>query len=469
MPPRLEQSVIVPLLVGGALLMENIDATVLSTALPALARDFGADAITLKISLTAYVVSLGVFIPVSGWLADRYGSRRLFRAAIAVFSLGSILCAASTTLSMFIMARFIQGIGGALMVPVGRIVIFRTVPKSEFVRAVSILTIPSLLGPVIGPPLGGFITEFFHWRGIFLINLPIAALGLYLVAQYMPDLKEQSVLPLDWAGFLLSAGGGALFMLGTSLVDSPLLSNGAAWSLAAAGLLLLLAYVAYARRARAPLLELRFLRIATYRASVMGGSLFRVALGSIPFLLPLALQEGLGLSPFQSGLLTACSAFGSLAMKSTARHVLGRFGFRRVLVWNALCTALVITAYGLFEPGTPQLLIAAVILVGSVFPSLQFTSINAITYADIEQADVARATSLASTVQQVSLGMGITIAGIVLHQVGESRAHAGIDHRDFLIAFIVMAGFSVASMLLFARLSPDAARDVSRHRADEPA
>jgi len=456
------------LLVGGALLMENIDSTVISTSLPAMARDFGEDPVALKVGLTAYIVSLGVFIPVSGWLADRFGARAVFRSAILVFLFGSLLCAATTALWPFMMARFIQGIGGALMVPVGRIVIFRTIPKSDFVKAVSYLTIPSLLGPVLGPPLGGFITTFFHWRWIFIINVPIAMLGLYLAKQYMPDVRETDSKPLDYPGFVLTALGASMFMLGPSLLDTPFVSSAFALAVSAMGIGLLLVYGFYATRNPHALLDLSLLRIPTFRASVLGGSLFRVALGAIPFLLPLALQEGLGMNPFESGSLTCCTAFGSLTMKSLARHALRRFGFRNVLVYNALLVALVITAYGLLSPSTPHALIALLILIAGIFPSLQFTSINAIAYADIPAADVARATSLASTVQQISLGMGITVGGIVLQTAGMLAGHHDLAYTDFPPTFACMALFSVASVIFSSRLPRDAGAELSGRRAARP-
>lgn len=458
------RSLLLPLLVGGALLMENIDSTVISTSLPAMARDFGQDPIALKVGLTSYIVSLGVFIPISGWLADRYGARAIFRTAILVFACGSLLCAATTSLLPFIAARFIQGIGGALMVPVGRIVIFRSVPKSEFVRAVSYLTIPSLLGPVLGPPLGGFITTYFHWRWIFLINLPIAAVGWQLSSLYMPDLRDEVSHAMDRVGFVLTAFGASMLMLGPSLLDTPFVSTGTACAVTLGGVGLLLVYTIHAKRNPAALLDLRFLRIQTFRASVLGGSLFRIAFGSIPFLLPLALQEGLGMNPFQSGTLTCFTAFGSLAMKSLARRALRRFGFRNVLIYNAALTAVMIAAYGLLSPETPHFVIALMILVAGIFPSLQFTSINAIAYADIATADVARATSLASTVQQISLGMGITIAGIVLKSTSQIEGHAALSLKDFPATFAVMALFCLCSIAFNARLEADAGSELSGHR-----
>jgi len=296
--------------------MENMDVTVIATSLPALARDLGQDPITLKLALTSYVVSLGVFIPISGWVADKVGSRTIFRSAMITFMIGSVLCALSNSLFTFIAARFLQGIGGAMMVPVGRIIIVRSVSKAELVKAISYLTIPSLLGPVIGPPLGGFITTYFHWRWIFLINIPICLLGLYLAGRYFDNFREPDAAPLDLKGFLLTACGGGVAMLGFSLLGSHLVPSWLPLVMCVGGSLALLLYVRHAMQVEYPLLDLRLLKIPTLRASVLGGSLFRVGLGAVPFLLPLALQEGLGLNPFEAGTITCASAFGAMFMKA---------------------------------------------------------------------------------------------------------------------------------------------------------
>ncbi|MDB5768665.1 MAG: major facilitator superfamily multidrug efflux pump, partial [Collimonas fungivorans] len=291
-----------------------MDATVIATSLPVLARDLGQDPLTLKLALTSYVVGLGVFIPISGWVADRFGARTVFRAAILVFLSGSLMCAASSSLAAFVAARFLQGIGGAMMVPVGRIVIFRSVPRTDLVKAISYLTIPSQLGPVIGPPLGGFITTYFHWRWIFLINVPISILGMYLASRYIENYRSDDLQPLDMKGFVLSAIGSTLLMLGLSLIDGELLAQEWAFAMCVLGGLTLYVYLLHARREPFPLLDLRLLRIPTFRASVIGGSLFRIGLGAVPFLLPLALQVGFGMNAFHAGTITCASAFGAIFM-----------------------------------------------------------------------------------------------------------------------------------------------------------
>ncbi len=444
--------------------MENVDATVIVTSLPALARDLGQDPITLKLAVTSYVIGLGVFIPICGWVADRFGSRNVFRTAIGIFMAGSLLCAASRSLEMFVAARFVQGIGGAMMVPVGRIIIFRSLPKSDFIRAVNYLTVPALLGPVVGPPLGGFITTYLHWRLIFFVNIPIGVLGIWLANRHIANMHEEHPGPLDWMGFLLSAGGASLFMLGLSLVGGELVSNTKAVTMCVTGAVLLAVYWFYAQRAERPVLDLKFLRIPSFNASVAGGSLFRIGLGAVPFLLPLALQEGLGMTAFASGAITCASAFGSIFMKAIVSRVLGRFGFRRTLVVNAAVAGAAIAIYGAFSPGTPVWLIWFIVLAGGIFPSLQFTGLNSLAYADIQGKDIGRATSLASVIQQVSLGLGVTIAGIVLQVSHRIQGHSTIVWSDFWPAFLVVGLFSVASIPVTLRLPANAGDEIARGR-----
>lgn len=449
---------LVPLIVACAMLMENMDATVITTSLPAIALDLGQSPITLKIALTAYVVGLGIFIPISGWMADRFGARRVFSSAILVFVAGSLFCALSSSLGGFVLARFMQGIGGAMMVPVGRIVIFRTVPKAELIRAIGYLTIPALLGPVIGPPIGGFITTYFHWRWIFLINIPISALGLYLSSRYLQNWREEQCAPLDLLGFVLSGAGSALAMLGFALLGSQLIPLWMILSMCVAGAALLLAYWRHAHHVSQPLLDLRLLKIPTLRASVLGGSLFRIGLGAVPFLLPLALQVGMGRNAFSAGLVTCASAVGAITMKTLAGPILQRFGYRRVLMVNAVLSGLVLISYGLFSAATPFWLMLAVVLFGGLFPSLQFTSLNTIVYADITDAEVSKATSLASVVQQLSLGMGVTIAGVALQLSNWAQGHPRLESADFWPAFVVIGLFSMASVWQTRRLPRHAGR-----------
>lgn len=466
MPFRMSRSMLTPLIIATALFMENMDATVIATSLPAIAVDLGVDPIALKLALTSYLVSLAVFIPVSGWMADRFGARRVFRAAIVVFSAGSLLCAFSHNLAGFVLARFLQGIGGAMMVPVGKLVILRTTAKEELVRAMNYLTIPALLGPVVGPPLGGFISTYFHWRWIFLINLPIGLLGLVLAGRYIDNLRDDNVPPLDWLGFALTGLGLSLAMLGLATEGKHMLTVGWSTTLAITGGLLLAFYPWHARRHPHPLLDLSLLRIPTFHASLIGGFLFRVGMGSTPFLLPLMLQLGFGLTPFQSGLLTCSTALGAMFMKTIVGHVLHRFGFRQVLLVNSLLCGLSFAGYGLFDAHSPHWLMLATFLLGGCLRSLQFTSLNAIGFADINHDGMSHASTLSSVAMQLASGLGVTVAAFALQGISRWQAHATLQVSDFSWSFVIMGVLAMLSALQFRRLHPHAGAALTRPAAN---
>jgi EmrB/QacA subfamily drug resistance transporter len=457
---------LIPLIVATALFMENTDSTVIATSLPAIAQDLGTDPIALKLALTAYLVSLAVFIPVSGWMADRFGSRTVFRAALGVFMLGSLACAASSSLGGFVLARFLQGMGGAMMVPVGRVVILRSVPKAELVQALAALTIPALIGPVIGPPLGGFITTYFHWRWIFFINIPIGLLGIVLSTIFIPEIRERDVPPLDLRGFLLSGIGLALLMLGLATGGRHLLSPALSLACVVVGTLGILGYIAHARRAEAPVLRLDLLKIPTFRTSVLGGSIFRVGVGAIPFLLPLLLQIGFGLNPLESGSLTFVAAIGAIFTKTFTKQVLATWGFRRVLTVNAVIGAAFIGANGFFTPATPTWLIMLVLFLGGCFRSIQFTSLAAIGYADVSQREMSHASSLSSAIQQLSLSLRIALGAFALETSALIRGAGELSAADFGPAFFVVAAVSGLSVFTFARLVPEAGAEMSGHRGE---
>jgi EmrB/QacA subfamily drug resistance transporter len=461
-PEKRQWSMITPLVVATALFMENLDSTVISTSLPAIATDLNEDAVALKLALTAYLLSLAIFIPASGWMADRFGARKVFRGAIIVFAAGSILCGLSSTLPQFVGARMIQGLGGAMMTPVGRLVLLRSIPRSDIVRALAWLTVPALIGPVIGPPLGGFITTYFHWRWIFWINVPISVLGVTLASLYIADVREEDTPPLDVLGFVLSGVALASLIFGFSALGRGLIAGPLETALIALGFAALGAYVWHARRAKNPILDLSLFRLPTFRASVGGGFFFRIGLGATPFLLPLLFQVGFGMTPFQSGSLTFVSTLGAMAMKPTAGPILKRFGFRNVLVFNALVATAFFFANCLFTATTPHLFIIAMLLAGGFFRSLQFTAINAVAYAEVDDRAMSRATSLAAVGQQLSLSVGVTLGAGALEYV--RRLHgvgSALQVGDFAPAFIVVGLVSLAAVLFFARLTPDAGAEIS--------
>ncbi len=447
---------LVPLVVACALFMENMDSTVIATSLPAIAADLHQDPITLKLAMTSYLISLAVFIPASGWAADRFGARPVFRSAIVVFVLGSILCGLSSSLPTFVASRVVQGLGGAMMVPVGRLVLLRSVPREELVTALAYLTVPALLGPILGPPLGGFITTYFDWRWIFWINVPIGVLGVTLATLFIADIREAEVWPLDVAGFLLSGVGLSSLSFGLTVIGRGIVPAPVTAALIAGGLVLVGAYVAHARRAAHPILDLALLRLPTFRASVTGGFVFRLGIGALPFLLPLMLQIGFGLNPFQSGTLTFAAAAGAMLMKTTAKPILRRLGFRTVLVWNAALSSLFMVAYGFFTPTMPEVLLWVALLAGGFFRSLMFTSINAIAYADIATPEMSRATSFASVAQQLSLSTGVAAGAGFIELSQWWHADAALTTRDFSFAFYAVAVVSASASLIFARLPADA-------------
>jgi EmrB/QacA subfamily drug resistance transporter len=459
---------VVPLIVACGLFMENMDATVIATALPTIAASFGEDPLRLSLAITTYLLSLGVFLPLSGWLADRFGARSVFASAIAIFTLGSIACALSSSLVQLVLARALQGVGGAMMVPVGRLVVLRTTPKSELVAAMAYVTVPALIGPVIGPPLGGFIATYYSWHWIFLINIPIGLLGLVLTFLLIPNTREPTREPLDLLGFGLAGTGLAAAMLGFENLGRGVLPGAAIATLIGVGCVLLALFARHARRVAAPILDLSLLRLPTFRASVLGGFAFRAGIGALPFLLPLMLQEGFGFTAFESGLTTCAAAAGALLMKITAPQILRRNGFRRVLVANTVICAAFMALNGLFRPSTPHAVMIGALLAGGFFRSLQFTSLNTLAYADVGSPSMSRATTLASVGQQLSLTFGVGFGALILHFTLLLGSHATLGPETFWPAFLGIAGVSLLSLFFIVPLPRDAGAEVSGRVAPAP-
>ena len=443
--------------------MQNLDGTVVATALPAMARTFGADPLHMNVALTSYLLSLAVFIPASGWLADRYGTRTVFRAAIGVFTLGSVLCGQSGSLWELVLARIVQGVGGAMMVPVGRLVLLRTVAKSELVAAMAWLTVPALVGPVVGPPIGGLLVTYADWRWIFDVNVPIGALGMVLVTRYVEDVREPAQGRLDWIGLVLSGAALSGLMFGFETIGRGVVPLPLSAGLVAAGAVAAAAYARHARRRPDPLLDLSLLRLPTFAVSVWAGSLFRIGIGAIPFLLPLMLQLGFGLSAAQSGLITLASALGAIVMKPAAGASLRWFGFRTVLVWNAALSALLLAACAAFRPAWPIMGLYAVLIAGGFLRSLQFTAYNTIAYADVPRARMSGATSLYATLQQVSLTLGITVGAGALQASTALSGRVQPGLQDFSAAFVVVAVVAGLAAPMALGLRRDAGRELSGH------
>ncbi len=455
---------IVPLILAVALFMEQMDSTVISTALPAIANDLGVGPITLKLALTSYMVSLAVFIPVSGWMADRFGAKRIFRLAIGVFVIGSIFCAASSGLIEFVCARFLQGVGGAMMTPVGRLVLLRTTKRSDLVSAMALLSIPALVGPLAGPPLGGFITTYFSWHWIFLINVPVGIIGVWLATIFLPEVESTAPPKLDVVGFVLTSLAAAGIVFGLSVVSLPALPPIIGIGATAIGLLCCFLYVPHARRHPAPILRLDLFRNTTFRASIVGGTTFRICIGAMPFLMPLMLQLGFGLTPFQSGLITFAGAIGAITTKFIARRAFAAAGFRTTLLSAAAVTTIVTVATGFFTPMTPHLVIITILLIGGFSRSFFFTGVNALAYADIDDADASQATSMTSAIQQVSLALGVAFAAAILETSIYISGEA-LQVADFHNAFFALAVLTVIATIPFIRMDRNAGAHVSGHGA----
>jgi EmrB/QacA subfamily drug resistance transporter len=454
---------IVPLVVATALFMENTDSTILATALPTIARDLGLDPLSLKLAVTSYLVSLAVFIPVSGWVADRVGACTTFRLALAVFMIASIGCAFSSTLGQFVFWRAAQGLGGAMMVPVGRMVVIRTAPKAELVQALSFISMPALIGPMLGPPLGGLIVTYADWRWIFFVNIPIGVLGIALATLFIPDIREETPR-LDAKGFLLLASGFGGLILGTAMLGRRIAPPEVAAGCIATGAIALPLYWHHAMSVSRPLLDVRLLRLKTFEAGIAGALFFRFGVGASAFLLPLMLQIAFGLDALTSGLITFAGALGALAVKPLARGFLRRFGFRRLLIVNGVLASAVLLASALFTPTTPHLVLTAVLLAGGFLRSLQFTSLTAITYAEIEPRQVGSATGMASVGQQVSVSLGVAVGAMAVEVSEWARGHAVPETSDFSAAFVVVGLMSMVSALLMLRLPAGAGDEMSGRR-----
>ncbi len=452
------------LIVAAALFMEQLDGTVLATALPAMASTFHVGPLHMNIALTSYLLSLAVFIPASGQAADRFGTRTIFRAAIALFTLGSILCAQSGSLWMLVASRVVQGIGGAMMMPVGRLVLLRSVAREDLVKAMGWVFVPGTIGPVIGPPLGGFFVTYLSWHWIFYINVPIGLLGMGLVSFFIEEVRAPVRLPFDWLGFVLSGVSLSCLLFGFEV-----LSRGAASVVIGAGILFAgflsgALYVAHAGRAKNPILDLRLMRVPSFAISVWAGSLTRITGGAVPFLLPMMMQLGLGFSAAHSGVVTFAAAAGAMLMKGVASPILRWFGFRNTLIWNGVIATLTLMSLAFFRPGWPLWVMYAVIFGGGFFQALQFTAFNTVAYADIPHARAGFATSFYTTFQQLMLSAGICVAAAALGASLALQHHTTARLSDFSVAWIVVGGITLLSSPVCAGFSRTVGDDMTGRR-----
>ncbi|OYT90615.1 MAG: MFS transporter [Burkholderiales bacterium PBB3] len=458
-----------PWVVATALFMEQLDSTIVNTGIPSMAASLGVTPLSLKAVVTSYILALAVSIPISGWLAERYGTRRIFMLAVGLFTVSSVLCGLAVNSTMLIAARVPQGIAAAMMMPVGRVAILRTFSKGELLQAMNFVIIPALLGPLLGPTVGGLIVHWFSWREIFFVNIPVGLAALWFAKNHMPNYQNDTPRPLDVRGLLLFASGAGLLSWLLEVFGEISLSNETMVMLLAVSLGLLGAYGWHALRVPHPLLRLSLFSTRTFRVSVLGGFATRLGVGGMPFLLPLLYQLGLGLPVWQSGLLMMPAAIAAMGMKVLAAPMLKRFGYRRVLIVNTLLVACAIASYSLVGPGTPLLVIVGMGLALGLFNSLQFSSMNSMAYADIDAADTAMASTIASTLQQMSLSFGLAFGSLItgyflqgLSQSDRVAVTASLHH-----AFIALAVLTVVSSAAFWTLRAEDGESVSKGSAKE--
>jgi len=458
---------ILPWLVAVAFFMQALDTTILNTAVPAIAKALNIAPLSMKAVLSSYTLSLAVFIPISGWMADRFGTRRVFAWAIGTFTLGSVLCGISNSIHLLVACRVLQGFGGAMMVPVGRLTLVRTFPKSELIRAMSFVAIPGLIGPMLGPVAGGFIVGYFHWRLIFFINLPVGLLGLYFVFRHLPDYRQENSPPLDVMGLIFFGLGIGLMAYVLEVFGEHTLGDGMLLTLLAVSAVCLVAYGMRAGRIKFPLLRLTLFGIRTFRASVSGSFFTRLGIGGIPFLFPLLYQVGLGFTPIQSGLLIMPQAAAALSLKFVLRKILQRFGYRRVLIFNTMMLGVMILSFATIGAGTPVWLIVTQVFVFGMFTSLQYSSMNTLVYADVTDEQTSGASAITSTVQQMAISFGIAIASLLTAVFVPDRFHTSAPQliHGIHLTFLILGGWTIISAYIFRELKKDDGNTLSRHKA----
>ena len=460
-PPTGALRLLIPMTVAIAFMMEQIDTTVITTALPSMAASFGRSAVSLNLAITAYLISLAVFIPVSGWVADRFGMRRTFITALCIFTLGSLCCGVAPGFWSLIAMRVLQGVGGAMMTPVGRLILLRSFPRRDLVRAMTYFTVPLIIGPTIGPILGGLITHYFGWRWIFLVNLPVGLVGMAAAWRFVREHRLTSPPRFDMPGFLMTGAALVLFQIAIQCLGErgylPL-----AGLLCAAAALIFAGYARYMRGRAHPALDLRLLRIPSFRIGVLSGGVSRIGLNSVSFLLPLMLQLGFGYSPIHSGLLTFIGSFGTLLIRPLVSRMLRLLGFGRLLSLNAIYGAMGVAGFALIGNGTSDWIILAWVLLAGIGRGLQFTTLNTVSFVETSAEQLSRSTSFSGVAQQLTMGLGVAIAAALLQILG--RSAVGISVETFHHVFLVMAALTLLSIPGFLMLSPEIGSAVSGYR-----
>ncbi|EIW5941487.1 MFS transporter [Klebsiella pneumoniae] len=455
------------LLVAGAFFMEFLDGTVIATALPDMARDFGVTAVELNIGISAYLITLAVLIPASGWIADRFGARAIFTLALAIFTLASVFCGLSTEVHIFVAMRILQGVGGALMVPVGRLAVLRTTPKHQLIKAIATLTWPALVAPIIGPPLGGFITRYASWHWIFFINVPLGLAAIILSLRIIPDIRETERRSFDLSGFITTSVAMVSLVTAMERLGDRQPQIWATLALAALGFGCLLYSIRHFRRAAAPMVRLDALQVPTFRVTMYGGSLFRASISAVPFLLPLLFQVGFGMDPFHSGLLVLAVFVGNLTIKPATTPLIRWLGFRRLLLINGALNVCSLLACALLTPQTPVWAIMLILYLGGVFRSIQFTGVSTLAFADVPAAQMSDANTLFSTASQLAVGLGITLGAIGIRlgeQVGDWLHLTELPGISFRLSFVFIALICLVGMIDSLHLAKTAGSSVSEKK-----
>ncbi|WP_196209231.1 MFS transporter [Citrobacter sp. Res13-Sevr-PEB04-36] len=452
------------LLVAGAFFMEFIDGTVIATALPDMAKSFGVEAVDLNIGISAYLITLAVLIPASGWIADRFGARKVFSLALAIFTLASVLCGLSTSLEGFVAMRILQGMGGALMVPVGRLAVLRTTPKHQLITAIATLTWPALVAPIIGPPLGGFITSYANWRWIFFINLPLGLLAIALALRVIPDIHDDERRPFDIPGFIATSIAMVSLVYAMELLGAQHPPGWLTAGLLTLGVIMFLFALHHFQHTAWPMIRLDALQVPTFRVTMYGGSLFRASISAVPFLLPLMFQVGFGMNAFHAGSLVLAVFVGNLTIKPATTPLIRWLGFKKLLLINGALNVLALLACALITPQTPVWMILLVLYLGGVFRSIQFTGVSTLAFADVPAPQMSYANTLFSTATQLAVGLGISLAAIGIRigdKVSEWLTLGNVPGISFRLAFVAIAIICLIGMVDTLRLTRDAGGAVS--------
>ena len=467
MDAKQANSSFIAFLVAGAFFMEMLDGTVVISAMPQMADSFGVHPVDLNIGISAYLLTLAILIPASGWVSERWGARAVFGTAVVVFTVASVLCGLSVNLWTFTAARVLQGVGGAMMVPVGRLIVLRNTPKLDLMRAIATITWPGLAAPVLGPPIGGFLATYASWHWIFFLNLPLGIVAFLLTLRLIPSGKPDGAKPFDFIGFVLTGAACFGIMYGLDLISRQDSSMPLASIVLAASVGIGVAAVLYAKRTEHPLVDFWALRIRSFAVTIWGGSLFRVAIGAVPFLLPLMFQLGFGLDAFQAGLLVLAVFAGNITMKPFTTAVLRRFSFRRVLLTNGLLNAGVIFACALLTPATPTPVVCALLFAGGLTRSMQFTALNTIAFVDVPEARMSGANTLFNVAQQMSMGLGIGVGAVALRLAGLFNPGKGgaMPLIDFQVAFFVIGAIALIALLDVVGLHSNAGDEIRLRRA----